>query len=245
MINKKDIIEKLRDDTHYYGEFGQQYLSNSKIKTLLENPLAFNEPQESNSNFIIGSYFHTSILEPEKKENFKVIDSSTRTTKIYKEESGGEMCLLLKEKEAVDTMVEKVMNIKALNRLIKGSDNIEYEVPNIVDLFGNKWKGKADIVNHDEKLIVDLKTTSNINNFEWSARDYNYDSQAWLYKQMFGYDMVFIVIDKNTLQTGYFECSEEFLSRGMEKAKKASGGYDLFFKNEDFNSEQFFINRTL
>ena len=243
-MDKSKVIEKLRNDDDYYGEFGSQYLSNSKIKTLLENPLAFNEPQEPNSNFIIGSYFHTAILEPEKLNNFKVIDSSTRTTKIYKEESGGEMCLLLKEKEAVDVMVEKVLGIKSLNQLIRGG-NINYEVPNIVDLFGNTWKGKADIVNHNEKLIVDLKTTSNINNFEWSARDYNYDSQAYLYKEMFGYDMVFIVIDKNTLQTGYFDCSSAFLERGMEKAKKASGVYDLFFKNEDFNSEQFFINRTL
>ena len=25
---KKKIIEKLRDDEHYYGEFGRQFLSN-------------------------------------------------------------------------------------------------------------------------------------------------------------------------------------------------------------------------
>ena len=30
------IINKLRDDEQYYGEFGQQFLSNSNISTLLK-----------------------------------------------------------------------------------------------------------------------------------------------------------------------------------------------------------------
>jgi len=36
----KKAIEKLRDDEHYYGEFGKQYLSNSDISNLLTNPLS-------------------------------------------------------------------------------------------------------------------------------------------------------------------------------------------------------------
>ena len=39
-MKRKEIIEKLRIDEHYYGDFGKQYLSNSDIKTLLTNPLA-------------------------------------------------------------------------------------------------------------------------------------------------------------------------------------------------------------
>lgn len=39
-MNSKEIIEKLRDDNHYYGEFGKQYLSNSDIDILLnDDPL--------------------------------------------------------------------------------------------------------------------------------------------------------------------------------------------------------------
>ena len=34
-MKKSEIIDKLRDDDHYYGDFGKQYLSNSNIKTLL------------------------------------------------------------------------------------------------------------------------------------------------------------------------------------------------------------------
>jgi hypothetical protein len=36
----KDVLKKLENDEHYYGEFGKQYLSNSDISTLLTNPLA-------------------------------------------------------------------------------------------------------------------------------------------------------------------------------------------------------------
>ena len=30
-MNKKAIIKKLKEDEHYYGDFGKQYLSNSDI----------------------------------------------------------------------------------------------------------------------------------------------------------------------------------------------------------------------
>ena len=43
---------------------------------------------------VIGGYFHTAILEPDKLEKFKIIKSTTRNTKQYKEMSGGEICLL-------------------------------------------------------------------------------------------------------------------------------------------------------
>ena len=49
--------------------------------------------------------------------------------------------------------------------LIRG-ENVEYEVPGIAEIFGNQWKGKADIINHDEKLIIDLKTTADISKIQ-------------------------------------------------------------------------------
>ena len=36
-----DIIEKLRDDAEYYGGVGKNYLSNSDISSLLNNPKEF------------------------------------------------------------------------------------------------------------------------------------------------------------------------------------------------------------
>ena len=43
-MKKENVIEKLRDDEHYYGDFGKKYLSNSDISALLTNPLALGKP---------------------------------------------------------------------------------------------------------------------------------------------------------------------------------------------------------
>ena len=118
-------------------------------------------------------------------------------------------------------------------------------MPNITELYDNTWKGKADIVNHNEKLVIDLKTTGDIDKFKWSANKFNYDSQAYIYSKLFGYEMLFIVIDKTTHQIGMFDCSPQFYERGEEKVSKASEAYDLFYKTKDFDPKQYFISKTL
>ena len=128
---------------------------------------------------------------------------------------------------------------------MRRSDKAEYEQPGIGEISGANWKGKADIINHDEKLIIDLKTTADINKFRWSASKYNYDSQAYIYQKLFGYEMVFIAIDKKTNQIGIFDCSPQFLEKGKEKVEQAVEAYNLFYKNSDFDPQQFFINQTL
>ena len=243
-MDKKEILNRLKNDEDYYGEFGQQFLSNSNISTLLTNPLALKEPMEKSPALLVGGYFHTAILEPEKLFNFKVINTTTRNTNLYKEMSGGEMCLLQHEADKTEALVDRIMSNEICRSLIRDG-NVEYEVPGIIELFGNMWKGKADILNHDEKLIIDLKTTSNIHEFKWSAKKYNYNSQAYIYSKMFGYEMVFLVIDKNTQQIGIFDCSPDFYNKGEDKVKQASEVYDIFYKDPNFVVENYFINETL
>ena len=241
-VNK--IIEKLRDDEHYYGEFGKQYLSNSDIKTLLTNPLALGEPSQPRAAFLVGGYFHTAILEPDKLKKYRVIPSSTRNTKVYKEMSGGELCLLQHEVDSLELIIDKVLRNKICKDLIRGA-NVDYEKPGIKEIAGRMWKGKADIINHDEKLVIDLKTTNDIQKFSKSAWLYNYDSQAYIYSSIFGYELVFVVVDKNTHQIGLFDCSPEFLERGKDKVERAVEQYSLFFETKGFEPDQYFINKTL
>ena len=243
-MDKKQVIKKLRDDQNYYGDFGKKYLSNSDIGTLLTNPLALGQPSKPSPAFLVGGYFHTAILEPDKIKNFKVIEASTRNTKAYKEISDGELCLLQSEVDKIELMTDKVLANNVCKGLIRGN-NIEYEQPGITELEGLMWKGKADIVNHDEKLIIDLKTTADLNKFKWSANKYNYDSQAYIYSSLFGYEFIFIVIDKTTHQIGIFDCSPQFYERGKDKVERASEQYKLFYQSEDFDPQQFFINQTL
>ena len=247
---KLKILKKLRNDKDYYGDFGKQFLSNSDIYHLLNNPLKFRQPQEPSTAFLVGGYFHTAILEPDKLEKFKVIKSTTRNTKNYKEMSGGELCLLQHEVDNIELMREILMDNDICRDLIKGADYAEstcmqWEEPMIKEIEGLTWKGKADIVNHNEKLVIDLKTTADIKKFRNSAYRFNYDSQAYIYSQLFGYEMLFIVIDKITHQIGLFDCSPKFYEGGKDKVRMAVEVYDLFFKTEDFDPKQYFINETL
>ena len=80
-MNKKQILEKLKIDEEYYGEFGNQYLSNSHVGRLLRDPLNVFKPSKPSPAFLIGGYFHTCILEPDKLEKYKVVKSTNRNTK--------------------------------------------------------------------------------------------------------------------------------------------------------------------
>ena len=243
-MNKKQILKKLKEDEHYYGEFGNQFLSNSHVGRLLKDPLNAFAPSKPSPAFLVGGYFHTCILEPNKLDKYKVVKSTTRNSKAYKDVAGGELCLLQHEVDTIELMREKVMDNDICRDLIQAG-NVEYEVPMITELFDNKWKGKADIVNHDEKLIIDLKTTADIGKFNWSASKYNYDSQAYIYSRLFGYEFLFTVIDKSTHQIGLFDCSPDFYKKGEEKVRKASEAYDLFYKTKGFDPKQYFISKTL
>ena len=242
----KEQYWRLKNDKDYYGEYGQQFLSNSNISTLLKNPRELNKPRPSSPAFLIGGYFHTAILEPQKLKSFKIVEASTRNTKAYKEISDGEMCLLQKEADQVNVMTEVMLSNDVCRDLIRPVlGNVDYEEPGVTELFGNKWKGKADIINHEEKLVIDLKTTADIDKFRWSASKYNYDSQAYIYSKLFGYEMLFVVIDKTTHQIGLFDCSPEFYKSGEDKVRRASDAYDLFYKTENFDHKQHLITKTL
>ena len=246
-MNQK-TINRLRNDEDYYGDFGKQFLSNSDISALIKNPLNFKKPSKQTSAFLVGGYFHTCILEPDKLDKYKIIESSTRNTKMYKELSDGELCLLQHEVDMIELMRDKLLANKICKDYIRGTrpdSNIEYELPGVDEIMGNNWKGKADIVNHDEKLVIDLKTTNDLESFRYSAKKYNYDSQAYIYRMLFGYDLVFIAVDKNTHQIGLFDCSDAFYESGRDKVLKATENYELFFNTDGFDPNQFFLTKTL
>jgi hypothetical protein len=96
----KDILKVLKNDTEYYSGVGKNYLSNSDIGTLLSNPSQFGVPKEKTVPMLQGSYFHASILEPDKVKDYIAVDASTRSTNLYKDalkEHGTDMLLLQKE----------------------------------------------------------------------------------------------------------------------------------------------------
>jgi hypothetical protein len=223
------IIKQLKDDKEYYGGVGKKYLSNSDIGALLSNPKEYGVQREDNVNFAKGRLFHHLILEPEKVQDWNAVDVSSRNTKKYKEilEESSEPFLLLQKEYDEITKLAKVMtsNLDFYDMIY--ADGNEFEVPNIGEIGGVMWKGKADIVCDD--CLIDIKTTGDIDKFIYSARSYNYDSQAYVYHTLFGKPLKFLVICKTTGQLGLFETTTDFIERGAEKVQKAIKVYNQFF----------------
>jgi len=235
-----DVLTKLKDDVQYYGDFGKQYLSNSDIGTLLTNPKCFGLSRPDNANFAKGRLFHQLILEPEKANDWKFVDVASRNSKAYKEhvlESNVEVALLQKEADEIHHLVKVMMSNMDFYDVIRNDGN-EYEVPSVGEIEGVMWKGKADIV-HPE-MIIDIKTTSKLDDFKWSARKYNYDSQCYIYQQLFGKPLVFYVIDKTTGMLGIFRPTEDFIRGGREKVRKAIDVYNKFFSKDATEDINFF-----
>ena len=145
------------------------------------------------------------------------------------------MLLLYSEKEEIERLVRGVKaNMEFCGDIY--DEATEFVVPAIGKLsLGSEdlplWKGKADIITSDK--IIDLKTTSKIGpqgkDFRRSAYKYNYDSQAYIYQQLFGKPLVFYVIEKGTGRLATADCDEEFLDHGRQKVIEAANIYLKFF----------------
>ena len=214
--NGAQIIEKLRNDEDYYGEYGQQFLSNSNIYNLLKFPKLFRVSQPKTKAMLEGSYFHTAMLEPEKLKDYQVIDIASRSTKAYKEACPeGEILLLQKEKEHLDNLVNTMQDNLEIFDVIYAEGN-EFEVP----------------------AIQSIK-------FMYSCKTYNYDSQAYLYQRFFNRPLRFYVIDKQSLQLGIYDCSANFIEGGKNKVEKATEIYNKFFSNDKSHDINNYIHKEV
>jgi hypothetical protein len=99
-MENKEIIEKLRDDKHYYGEFGKMFLSNSDIKVLRDNPEAFRLDTPTNENLEKGRLFHQLILQPDLAKDFPIADVTRRDSTYKKFLEDNNLDFALKTSEA-------------------------------------------------------------------------------------------------------------------------------------------------
>jgi hypothetical protein len=240
------IINALKDDNEYYRGIGRNYLSNSDIGALLSNPKEFGVAREDNKAFAEGRLFHQLLIEPEKAEFVAWVDVSTRTTKEYKaycDTHNVPFVLLKKEVDEIHSLVSVMKaNISFFEEIYRQGN--KYETPGIADIHGMTWKGKADIITDD--CIIDLKTTSDIHKFKYSAKAYNYDSQCYIYQQIFNKPLIFFVVDKLTAQLGIFRPQQSFIESGEAKVLKAIEVYKRFFSEDHWDDiDNYYIEDQL
>lgn len=241
--NKKEIKEKMFDDSFYYGYLGKYALSSSAFKTILRSWDDYQLEQEKlfskevtvekeNQALRDGRLIHLAVLEPHRLDDLTIIDS-TKGSKLYKEavlERNSSEVYTSRELTKCTYLANNVsMNFEAYCLL----DDAEVELPGIMMLDGLPVRGKADILRKDENHIIDLKTTSDSSRFEQSIENWGYDLQGALYLKLFNCDRFsFIVLDKITGEVTTRELSTKEIKRGEKKLQEAIDIYKSKSKND-------------
>lgn len=242
------LEQKAVNDNYYYGELNTKALSSSAIKLLVDSPKKYNFVNKygnaETQGLRDGRLLHTFILEPEKFDKFHFVDVASKNTKAYKlavEEHG--TVYTSKEKKDCERLADALLrNEMALQYLNGGA----YEVPKVDTINGIPFRGKADILT-PKKGICDIKTTTDIKAFRYSANKYGYDVQCYIYCKLFNCtheEFTFLVLDKSSLDIGIFKCSEEFYLRGKEKTELGIQRY-LEFISTDYDLDNYYIQETL
>jgi len=230
--DKAELLKRMLDDNFYYGELNRLALSSSSLKTLLSSTKTYKFSLEYGSAesqaLRDGWLFHTAILEPNVFEAQTFIDVQSKNTKKFREaKAENPRVFTAKERSDAERLADAFLRNEHAKELIRDS---EFEVPVIGEVMDMPFRGKADVLGKDK--IVDLKTTTDIKGFSYSANKYGYDVQCYLYCNLFGKshkDFYFLALDKGSLDIGIFNCSEEFYFRGEEKVEKALHLYNQFF----------------
>jgi exodeoxyribonuclease VIII len=202
--------------TDYYAN---RALSHSKLSCLAQNPMEFKMryvddpptlPLKESDAFAMGHAVHCLALEPEKfDERFAAapkVDRRTTAGKIrwaeHLEDSKDK--IVIDEQDYADAIacVQALNNHPEFATIMAQPRRVE--VPFEFDLFGHRFKAKPDCIVDSMKLILDIKTTDDASphRWQWSAVDYGYHRQAYIYQQAVQletnewYRFIFAVVEK-------------------------------------------------
>lgn len=237
-----------------------EFISSSGLRLYLKSPEHYlhyiQNGQESKPAYVFGSFYHTSILEPEKldeeyvREMMKPDQLHGMTAKANKEwrayiEASGKSVIDEATAEKVEMMKEKLKTSPDLTKLVdKGINEESYYVEGFE---GCKVKVRPDKVTAN--AIIDLKTTDNASTegFTRTIFKYGYHIQAALYLDVLGQfdkkDRQFVfVAQEKTEPYSYqiFRLSDDIIEYGrwqykdlLAKHKKCSdemkwGGYESY-----------------
>ena len=241
------------EDSKYYAD--KSYVSNSMLGRLMDSPHLFNLWMKgeynypSNSNFVIGRYVHTMVLEPEKVKEFHVSTFRTRTSGGFKEDIkkyGYDWVVTASEHE-MSVAIQK--EIEKRDKLAELFLFAEREIPFVSEWNGIHIKGKVDAITEYDgmKVVVDLKTTGKeVTSFSKSARSFDYDRQAYFYLNLTGADaFMFVPAEKNFPYTpALYTASDDFIARGKYKFEKAMNLYKQLFVDGEYD-EAYLIEAQL
>jgi hypothetical protein len=262
--DRNELTQKAIQDSFYYGYLAKACFSSSAVSQLLDSPLEYlnkiNLPTESDA-LAQGYLFHASILEQDKFNECLFLDVSRKSNKEYVSAKAERWDVFtVKDRDIALRMRDRFYSCDEARELIENS-NFEVPMVNTLNVGGTDYpfRAKADVLG---EYLIDLKSTAKItrsfynkngelveyNSFKNSANKYNYDSQCYIYCNLFGKsykDFKYIVIDKSPKnEIGIFEVGEEFYYSGEQKVEYAIKVYENYIKNE-YDLENYIIKGTL
>ncbi len=235
-----DII-RFDDDKEYYAD--NSYVTNSMLTKLNKGPghlqHYLNGGVEDSPALNFGKAFHLYILERDKYDtDVAVFFGKTRRGKEWEsfaESNVGKTIISYKEALKIEQMGKSLFSKKAIRESLTDSGNT-YESVAIGNINNTPCKGKADIVNKNKGMIIDLKTTQSVNpaDFRRSCYKYGYHRQAYFYKELFqAKEFLFICIEKEPpYAVGIFHTSDAFIEQGHDEVSNLLEQYNEYFVDE-------------
>lgn len=168
-------------------------------------------PTVTNSSLTIGSATHALVLEGREVYNKEYnvmpkIDKRTKEGKakiaLFMATKGDKEILSKDDADLVEGMKKSIDAHPMASTLLSGGVP-EQSIYWSDESTGELCKMRADYLKQEERIIVDLKTTSDIDNIEKSIVNFGYDRQAAFYKegfeQHFGMELeafIFVFVSK-------------------------------------------------
>jgi hypothetical protein len=201
----KDQIQKIDDETY----FATKALSSHHVMSFFF-PQSY--PKQNPKFFQEGTYVHAWSLE----------DAETAQAITDKR------CPDLDERDKAkcDAMIHRLAADVDCAAMLARGDGVYTESAGYVGHYNSKgkyWpiKGKFDLVNANERFVLDVKTTSSLKSFDDSILKFAYQIQAAFYLRLASKvfkapfkDFYWAVVDKKTLATKLIRCDDEYIKDG-------------------------------
>jgi exodeoxyribonuclease VIII len=232
------IIKEIANDDYH----AHKAISSSNCKDLLKSPWLYwykkRNPSQQTAPMALGSMIHHLILEPETFDaHYMVAEIPKRTTKAGKaeyqellEQANGRKLVALDNFLNAQEMRHNLGKNPVVCSLLS-SGAAEQATFWQDEHTGVECKAKADFLNLEKGLIIDLKTTSDLASelcFKWTLNKYQYHLSAAFYQQGFKQalgkkcDFFFIVIETfKPHNYAIYKIGDDLLERGNHLCREA------------------------
>ena len=195
-----EFIENLTNDDFYYSpEGGGLALSASDLKKYVDSKIPIRKEAQGFIHALeFGRATHQMFLEPDKFDQIDFLGDE----------------LTLKDYDHLIAIKEAVLANDEARELLEQASHTEKA---FIRKFNGHWlKCKADFIT--DGVIWDIKTTGNINSFDYTSRRlFEYPLSAYQYYLITGMVMHYVVIEKNSCKVEIRRTDEEYYKEGYNK----------------------------